>query len=105
VTTIGIILAVILLDGGLRVAAIGALLVFEGIEIFIWLRWRKRRSITGAETMVGERGLVVSDCRPSGQVKVRGQLWSARCPDGGAGVGENVIVTAVHGLKLEVVRR
>lgn len=103
-TTIGIILAVILLDGGFRVAAIVALLVFEAIEIFIWLRWRKRRSITGAETMVGERGLVVSDCRPSGQVKVRGQLWSARCLDGDAAVGESVIVMAVHGLKLEVAR-
>lgn len=102
-TTIGIILTVIFLDGWWRVAVIGALLVFEGVEIWIWLRWRKRRSITGAETMVGEHGLVMTDCRPNGQIRLRGQLWSATCPNG-AGVGEKVVVTAVHGVKLEVAR-
>ncbi|MGH2751493.1 MAG: NfeD family protein [Actinomycetota bacterium] len=102
-TTIGIILAVIFLDGWWRVAVIGALLIFEGIEIWIWLRWRRRRSITGADTMVGEHGLVTADCRPSGQVKLRGQLWSATCPDG-AGAGESVVVTAVQGVRLEVTR-
>jgi membrane protein implicated in regulation of membrane protease activity len=100
-TTIGIILAVVLLDGWVRVAVIGALIVFEGIEIWIWLRWRKKRSITGAETVVGEQALVVTDCRPSGQVKFRGQVWSATCPQG-AGVGEMVVISAVHGVKLEV---
>jgi membrane protein implicated in regulation of membrane protease activity len=101
VTTIGIILAVIFLGGWLRIVVIGGLLVFEAIEISIWLRWRKRRSITGAATMIGERGLAVNDCRPSGQVRLRGQLWSATCPQG-VGAGESVVVTAVRGLKLEV---
>jgi membrane protein implicated in regulation of membrane protease activity len=100
-TTIGIILTVIFLDGWLRVGVIVALLVFEAIEIWIWLRWRKKRSITGAETVVGEQALVITECRPSGQVKFRGQVWGATCPQG-AGVGEVVVVTAVQGVKLEV---
>jgi membrane protein implicated in regulation of membrane protease activity len=100
-TTIGIILAVIFLDGWLRIVVIGGLLVFELIEISIWLRWRKRRSITGSDTMVGEKGLAVTDCRPSGQVKLRGQIWSATCPQG-VRAGDSVEVTAVRGLKLEV---
>jgi membrane-bound serine protease (ClpP class) len=102
VTTIGIILAVIFLDGWWRIGAVGGLLVFEVIEISIWLRWRKRRSITGADTMIGEKGLAVNDCRPSGQVRLRGQIWSASCPQG-VRAGESVVVTAVRGLKLEVV--
>jgi membrane-bound serine protease (ClpP class) len=101
VTTIGIILAIIFLDDWWRIVAVGGLLVFEVIEISIWLRWRKRRSITGADTMIGEKGLAVNDCRPSGQVRLRGQLWSATCPQG-VGAGESVVVTAVRGLKLEV---
>ena len=101
-TTIGIILAVIFLDGWPRVIAIGALLVFEVIEISIWLRWRKRRSTTGAATMVGEKGVAVTDCRPSGQVRLRGQLWSATCPQG-VGAGETVVVTALRGLQLDVI--
>jgi membrane protein implicated in regulation of membrane protease activity len=100
-TTIGLILAVIFLDGWLRIVVIGGLLVFEVIEISIWLRWRKRRSITGSGTMVGEEGLAVTDCRPSGQVKLRGQHWSATCPQG-VSAGESVVVTAIRGLKLEV---
>ena len=100
-TTIGIILAVIFLDDWLRIVVIGGLLVFEVIEISIWLRWRKRRSITGSGTMVGETGLAVTDCRPSGQVKLRGQHWSATCPQG-VSAGERVVVTAIWGLKLEV---
>jgi membrane-bound ClpP family serine protease len=100
-TTIGLILAVIFLDGSLRIIVIGGLLVFEIIEISIWLRWRKRRSITGSGTMIGEKGLAVTDCRPSGQVKLRGQHWSATCPQG-VGAGARVVVTAIRGLKLEV---
>ncbi|MGH2775331.1 MAG: NfeD family protein [Actinomycetota bacterium] len=100
-TTVGIILAVIFLDGWWRIAAIAGLLVFEVIEISIWLRWRKRRSTTGAETMVGERGVAVTDCRPVGQVRLRGQLWSATCPRG-VGSGEPVVVAAVRGVRLEV---
>jgi membrane protein implicated in regulation of membrane protease activity len=101
-TPIGIILAVVFLDGWWRIGAIGGLLVFEVIEISIWLRWRKRRSITGADTMIGEEGLAVNDCRPIGQVRLRGQIWSATCPQG-VRAGESVVVTAVRGLKLEVV--
>jgi len=77
------------------------LLVFEVIEISIWLRWRKRRSITGAENIVGEKGLAVTDCRPTGQVRLKGQLWSASCPQG-VSSGETVVVTAVRGVRLEV---
>jgi membrane-bound serine protease (ClpP class) len=101
VTTVGIILAVVLLDGWVRIAAIGGLLVFEVIEISIWLRWRKRRSITGVETMVGEKGFAVTDCRPTGQVRLKGQLWSATCPQG-VSSGETIVVTAVRGVWLKV---
>ena len=102
-TTIGVILAVLLLDGIVRWVAIGVLLVFEAFEIAIWLRWRKRRSITGSESLLGMTGVVVSDCRPEGQVNVKGQLWNALCGEG-AEAGDRVTITAVEGLKLTVVR-
>ena len=103
-TTIGIILAVVLLSGWVRFAAIGVLIGFEALEIWLWLRWRKRRSITGSDTMIGEIGRVATPCNPDGQVKVRGQLWSAHC-EKGADTGDNIVVTAVRGLRLDVVRQ
>jgi membrane protein implicated in regulation of membrane protease activity len=63
-------------------------------------RWRPR---TGAEAMIGEAAEVVAACRPVGQVRVRGELWQARCEDG-ADVGETVRIERLDRLTL-VVRR
>lgn len=59
-------------------------------------RWRPK---TGAETMVGQTAVVTVACRPSGQVRLHGELWEATCV-AGADVGEAVRVTALHDLTL-----
>jgi membrane protein implicated in regulation of membrane protease activity len=61
-------------------------------------RWRPR---TGAEAMIGETAQVVTECRPRGQVRVRGELWEAVC-DEGADPGEAVKIEAIDGLTLVV---
>ena len=101
---IGAILAYFFLEGTLRIAVIGFLLLTDVVEIFIWLRWRNRRSITGAESMVGTSGVVVTECRPDGRVKVMGQIWKAHCPDG-ADHGDEIEVVAIEGLSLHVARK
>jgi membrane protein implicated in regulation of membrane protease activity len=53
--------------------------------------------------MIGKRAEVVRECRPSGTVRLDGELWEARCEDG-AGPGDEVQVKGVEGLTL-VVRR
>jgi membrane-bound serine protease (ClpP class) len=63
-------------------------------------RWRPR---TGAEAMIGEDAEVSAACRPVGQVRVRGELWQARC-DEGAGVGDTVRIERIEGLTLVVSR-
>jgi membrane protein implicated in regulation of membrane protease activity len=40
---------------------------------------------------------------PVGQVRVRGELWEARCSEG-AGVGESVRLARIEGLTLVVER-
>ncbi|HET7855918.1 MAG TPA: NfeD family protein [Gaiellaceae bacterium] len=61
-------------------------------------RWRPR---TGAESLIGEEAEVVSECRPSGQVRVAGELWAATCAEG-ADAGQKVRITKVDGLLLVV---
>ena len=100
-TTIGIILAFIFLDDPWRFIAVAGLLAFEVFEIMLWLRWRKKRSITGHETMVGMTGKVVTECDPEGQVRVKGMIWKARCPEGVA-VGDEIVVTRIDGMRLDV---
>ena len=101
---IGAILAYFFLEGTLRIAVIGFLLLTDVVEIFIWLRWRNRRAITGAESMIGTAGVVVTDCHPEGRVKVMGQIWKAHCAEG-ADNGDRIEVIATEGLSLHVARK
>lgn len=79
-------------------------LAIETVELTWGLRLARRwRPQTGAEAMIGLTAEVVAPCRPTGQVRVQGELWEARCP-AGADVGEKVLIEAIEGLTL-VVRR
>lgn len=100
---IGTILSFLFLDPPWRYLALIPLAVWEVFEIYLWLKWRKVGSITGVETFVGAVGRAVTDCDPDGQIRLRGQLWRAHCTEG-AEAGEDVVVKAVDGLRLEVER-
>jgi membrane-bound serine protease (ClpP class) len=103
-TVIGGVLAVLFVDPPWRWMIIGALLLTDVFEIAIWLRWRNRKSITGIDSLVGQAGRAVTPLDPDGQVRVRGQLWTAHATER-VEVGDDVTVTAVDGLKLEVAPR
>ena len=52
--------------------------LFEVAETWFFLRLSRRRKIqVGAETLAGAHGVALSDCRPAGQVRVRGEIWGA----------------------------
>jgi len=71
-------------------------------EVVFWHRTvRGRRAAVGAQTMIGESATVVSPCRPTGQVRLSGEIWAARC-EGGADPGDTVEVVARQGLTLVV---
>ena len=78
-------------------------LLFVG-EIFFWnSRVRGRKAQVGAQTLIGQRAVAVSDLRPDGQVRVAGEIWHARC-EAGASQGDVLVVTARDGLSLVVQR-
>ena len=89
---LAIVVAVVWLPTGWGVALVAAAACVELAEagFFIWLS-RRRKAVTGAEALPGSRGVVVSPCRPEGQVRVDGELWRARCEEG-ADIGEEVVV-------------
>ena len=98
---IGTVLAFVFLEWPWRGVAIALLAAYELFEIFLWLRWRNRRSITGADALIGAIATAITDLRPDGQVRLRGEIWKARCDDG-ASAGDDVVVEAVDGLRLRV---
>jgi membrane protein implicated in regulation of membrane protease activity len=79
------------------------LVLFPG-EVYVWHRKvRGNRKVVGAQTLIGAPGTVVSVCRPDGQVRVRGEIWAARC-DQGADRGDPVTVVGRDELTLIVAR-
>jgi membrane protein implicated in regulation of membrane protease activity len=97
-----IALAVFVLPPVLGVIAIAAGIVIEVAELGFWIRFLRRYRVrTGAEGLLGASAEVIEACDPRGRVRLRGEIWHARCDDG-AKVGDLVTVTAVDGLTLEV---
>jgi membrane protein implicated in regulation of membrane protease activity len=77
-------------------------LAIETIELTWGLRLARRwRPQTGAEAMIGQTAEVVVACRPTGRVRLQGELWEARCAEG-ADIGESVRIERVDGLTLVV---
>jgi membrane-bound serine protease (ClpP class) len=101
---IGTILSFMFLDPPWRYAVLVPLAAWEAFEIWIWLKWRRVRSITGSEAIVGATGRALTNCDPIGQVRVKGQIWQATCPEG-VEAGDDVVVTSHRGLKLTVAPR
>ena len=87
---------------GLGILAILVGITIEVSEAAFWIRVSRRlRPRVGAEALVDAEGVALSDCRPSGRVRVRGESWRAFCRDG-VDEGEGVVVLAISGLTLEV---
>jgi membrane protein implicated in regulation of membrane protease activity len=78
------------------VAVAGALVVEVGeVAFWVWLSKRRKPAI-GAEALPGAEGVAVTDLRPEGRVRVAGEVWRARAPDG-ADAGDQVVVERVEG--------
>jgi membrane-bound serine protease (ClpP class) len=83
------------------IAFVAGLVLFAG-EVGFWQRRvRGRRAQVGAHRLVGASATVVTSCRPDGQVRVRGEIWKARC-QAGADPGDTVVVRTLEGLTLFV---
>ncbi len=66
------------------------------------LRAQRRKPTTGAEGIVGESGVTITNLSPHGQVKVYGEIWSAESLDGILPKNTPIIVAEITGLHLKV---
>jgi membrane protein implicated in regulation of membrane protease activity len=97
-----ILLAFFVLPPALGIAAVTLGIVIEVAEVGFWIRFLRRyRVSTGAEGLIGSTAEVIEACAPIGRVRLRGEIWRARCSSR-AQVGQRVVVTGVDGLTLEV---
>jgi membrane-bound serine protease (ClpP class) len=97
-----ILLAIFVLDPPWSVVVIVVAAAVDVAETVFGIWYSKRRQVVvGAETLLGRSAEVVEPCLPEGQVRLGGEIWSARCATG-AHTGERVRVTDRDGLVLVV---
>ena len=103
---IAIILAIFVVPTPWNIVVLVAACILEVGEIAVLRHWSKRigrrtKATTGAEAMVGKVAEVTQDCRPTGMVRLDGELWEARC-EAGASRGDSVVVDRLDSLTLVV---
>ncbi len=76
--------------------------LFFTFAIGLGIKAQKRKTKTGLEGMVGERGKVITELNPEGQVTVHGEIWNAFTENESIKEGEHVEVVDVINLKLKV---
>jgi membrane-bound serine protease (ClpP class) len=95
---VSVSLAVVLTVAGM----LGAFLVFA---LGAAVRGRRYPVVSGREALLDATGIASCELAPSGQVQVRGELWSAIAQGEPISQGDAVRVVAVEGLRLRVVRQ
>ena len=69
------------------------------------LKAQKKDVVSGSNLLLGVSGLVVSDLKPGGTVKVGGEDWSAYTEEGEILKEEEVEIVAVEGIHLKVKKK
>lgn len=85
----------------LIIIALGA---FIALSIIWGIRAHQRPVSAGREDLVGRIAIVETDLNPQGLVLVEGERWRAVLDKGSAEPEDEVIITAVEGLKLMVTK-
>ena len=98
----GVVLAIFVVPEAWRIPVVIGFGLLEVAETTItWRLSRRWAPKVGPETLIGAIGSAVTDCRPTGTVRIRGEVWQARC-DAGVVVGRRVRVLSRDGLTLLV---
>ena len=111
----GSLAAMLAAFGGLAVGwPIALILLVSLLLLFVFMKLRPKLGIlpsqrkpTNADRLIGKEALVIKDIDPvkgTGQVRVQGQIWSARSADDESIVpeGTKVMIQDIRGVKLVV---
>jgi membrane-bound serine protease (ClpP class) len=103
IAVLGILLGLFVVPDAWTIPVIAGALGLEVVETFVSLRIARRfgPARVGPERLIGQTGRVVEACRPMGRVRVRGEVWQARC-DAQAEVDDLVRVVSRERLVLRV---
>jgi len=81
-----------------------AVLVYSIVAFRFVSRTSSRKAVVGLPDMIDGKGKAVSLLSPEGQVRIKGEIWSALATDEDIDRGQEIIVVGQDGLKLIVSR-
>ena len=70
--------------------------------IVFGIKAQKKTVSTGKEGIIGEKGVVLTNLKPVGEVRVHGEIWNAESIDGNINKGSSIQVVGIENLKLIV---
>ena len=98
----GLLLAIFVIPDRWDVPVVIGFAILEVTETVVTWRLSRRGAVkVGVETLIGAVGEAVTDCRPYGTVRIRGEVWQARC-ESGVDAGQRARVVGRDGLTLVV---
>ncbi len=69
------------------------------------IRAHRKQARTGREDLIGKRAIVKVAIDPEGTVFFKGERWAAISEQGRIEPGEEVIITSIDGLTLNVIKK
>jgi len=93
------------LAGSDEVALAVTLLVVAAIIVLIFVAGFKAqftRVRTGKEALIGAKGIVTTDLKPKGEIRVMDEFWEARTEGSVIASGQKVVVLGMDGMTLVV---
>ena len=88
----------------LIILIVGLSAAFFLFAISFGIRAHRKKVSTGNEGIIGEKGIAITNLKPTGDVRVHGELWKARSEEGEIKKGDNVTIIGIENLTLEVKR-
>jgi membrane-bound serine protease (ClpP class) len=77
-------------------------ILFFTFAITLGIKAQRRKPTTGAEGIIGEIGVAISDLDPEGEVRVHGEIWKSKSVAGTIKTGQKIKVEGISNLTLMV---
>ena len=90
------------IDWSVLAGTIGGMLGVTALFSYLVYKAYRRKTVTGAEAMIGAEGVAITALDPSGRVRIHGELWDAVAMRPPIAQGASVTVEALDGLTLKV---
>jgi len=88
------------------IIVIAIILVIFLVFVIIWsVKAHQKQVSAGREELIGKAAIVETVLKPKGTVLIQGERWTAISDKGQVEPEEEVIITKVDGLKLQVTKK